>query len=1329
MLSPPESGEIQPDPNALTTGDATPRFPRVTINVRLIAIVLTIAVPLNLVVAAVIWRLASASNETQRASLLYSARSVAAAVDAELGKYIALAQVMSHSPALLEESIDVFETQLRQGLSSEPDVWALVADINGKQLVNTAVPQGQPLRSPNRTKEGIAAQNRAFEIRSVFVSDVFVGPDQKWAATANIPIFKNGEPFRALAITVHTRRFLDLVAFQEMPKDWIVGIRDTQGRLVVRLPDHESRVGQLASEQVRQLMKQDGLFDLVTIAGDQFILANAHSNVSGWTTGIGAKTAELRTVVLGAVGSAIALGGIISLLSLVFALWMARRITRPLAELRGKASALMKDPQVPFESGVPELCELWATLKRASANRFRSDALLRKSEKRLSQIINTYNGYVGLLDKGGRITEANVQMLQAIGAPREAVIGQPFAVAPCWANSPMPELIARGLAGETIRRDLQYFACGGEIRWIDFQVTPLRTADGMIDGVVPSGYDITDRKRVEDALRRSEARFRNLYEHAFAGMTLSDWDGRLQHCNTAYCTLVGYSEDELRGQHFSALIHPDDRDDNISRGRGLRDGEVNAIEIESRYVHKSGKTVWVRKTISTLPDETGKPSGFIALAMDISVRKQQEELLRRSEARFRNLYEHALAGIAVSDWDGRLQQCNPAFCALVGYSEQELRGMHFSSLIHPDDRDPNSDSGLRAREVNAIEIENRYVHKNGQPVWVRKIISTLPDETGNPSQFFALAVDVSERKRAEDALRRSEARFRNLYEHALAGITLCDWEGRFQHCNPAFCALVGYSENELRGMHFGALIHPDDRNDNVDNVRRLRDGETNSFVMENRYVHKNGRPAWVRKIIATLPDEAGRPSQFFALAIDISERKQQEELLRESEARLQLALDAGGAAMWESSLDGGEFIASDRALTLHGLPPRTPMTQDKALATVHPEDRPKVEQALRDTLERGAPFHVEYRFQHPDGSVRWLDSQAQLRQRGRERRLIGLVHDISERKAAEAAIRTSRMRLQLALDAARLGWWLYDPVQGAASWDERFKAIFDIVDPQADVAGIIARVPPEDASRVCAAAAAALNPADPKPFVGEYRIQRTNGEIRWIEVYGIATFEGAGEARRAIIMVGTAADVTERKRAEERQLLLMRELNHRTKNLLSVVQSIANQTAASNPTDFAERFSQRIQALSANQDLLVRSEWRGIDIQDLVRAQLAHFADLIGERIVIEGPHLRVTPWAAQSIGMALHELATNAGKYGSLSDDHGGVTIDWRLENGQFSIGWIEHDGPRVRPPDRRGFGSTIISAVAEAGVGGEVKLDYASTGVVWRLKCAASKALSAGA
>src|SRR5262249_21146815 len=154
----------------------------------------------------------------------------------------------------------------------------------------------------------------------------------------------------------------------------------------------------------------------------------------------------------------------------------------------------------------------------------------------------------------------------------------------------------------------------------------------------------------------------------------------------------------------------------------------------------------------------------------------------------------------------------------------------------------------------------------------------------------------------------------------------------------------------------------------------------------------------------------------FALAIDISASKQQEELLRESEARLQLALDAGGAGMWERSLESPEFIASDRALTLHGLPAGSPITRDTVRAAVHPEDLPRVEQALRDTLETGVPFHVEYRSQQPDGSTRWLDSQAKVQETRGQRRLIGLVRDISRRKVSEATIHTSQIRLRLALD-------------------------------------------------------------------------------------------------------------------------------------------------------------------------------------------------------------------------------------------------------------------------------------------------------------------------
>ena len=209
------------------------------------------------------------------------------------------------------------------------------------------------------------------------------------------------------------------------------------------------------------------------------------------------------------------------------------------------------------------------------------------------------------------------------------------------------------------------------------------------------------------------------------------------------------------------------------------------------------------------------------------------------------------------------------------------------------------------------------------------------------------------------------------------------------------------------------------------------------------------------------------------------------------------------------------------------------------------------------------------------------------------------------------------------------------------------------------------------------------------------------------------------------LFVCMAQDVTERKAHEEQIRLLMREANHRVKNLLTLVQAIARQTAGLESKDFIGRFTERVQALAANQDLLVRNDWQGVDVEDLVRAQLAHFGDLIGSRIAVHGPKLHLTAVSAQAIGLALHELATNAGKYGALSTDAGRVDVRWRLDGDIFAISWIERNGPPVRRPERRGFGSTVTDTMAKRTLGGEVQLDYAPSGLEWRVSCPAANTL----
>jgi two-component sensor histidine kinase len=167
---------------------------------------------------------------------------------------------------------------------------------------------------------------------------------------------------------------------------------------------------------------------------------------------------------------------------------------------------------------------------------------------------------------------------------------------------------------------------------------------------------------------------------------------------------------------------------------------------------------------------------------------------------------------------------------------------------------------------------------------------------------------------------------------------------------------------------------------------------------------------------------------------------------------------------------------------------------------------------------------------------------------------------------------------------------------------------------------------------------------------------------------------------------------------------------------------MARRTAGEvDPQVFAERFGDRLAGLAASQDLLVKSDWKGVDLADLVRTQLAHFRDLIERRATLDGPSVRLRPAAAQNIGMALRELVTNAAKYGALAVAEGSVRIEWDVfgqgQNARFRMRWREQGGPAVTPPHTRGFGHTVMVEMVERALDAKVRLEYPPSGVIWEL------------
>jgi PAS domain S-box-containing protein len=209
-----------------------------------------------------------------------------------------------------------------------------------------------------------------------------------------------------------------------------------------------------------------------------------------------------------------------------------------------------------------------------------------------------------------------------------------------------------------------------------------------------------------------------------------------------------------------------------------------------------------------------------------------------------------------------------------------------------------------------------------------------------------------------------------------------------------------------------------------------------------------------------------------------------------------------------------------------------------------------------------------------------------------------------------------------------------------------------------------------------------------------------------------------------------ARDISDRRRSEETRQLLMREVAHRSKNMLAIVEAIVRQTARrSPPGDFAERLSQRLRSIAASQDLLINGEWTGVEISALIESQLSHIDHLVGSRIHMQGTPLILKPSAAQALGMALHELATNALKYGALSVESGRVNVSWGLgiDGQSFTMAWTEVGGPAITEQPSAGFGETVLRRMTEGSLGGEVEHAYAPAGVKWKLNAPTSMVLAA--
>jgi PAS domain S-box-containing protein len=450
--------------------------------------------------------------------------------------------------------------------------------------------------------------------------------------------------------------------------------------------------------------------------------------------------------------------------------------------------------------------------------------------------------------------------------------------------------------------------------------------------------------------------------------------------------------------------------------------------------------------------------------------------------------------------------------------------------------------------------------------------------------------------------------------------------------------------------------------------------------------------------------------------------------LADSERRLRLAVEAAGIGVWDWNVLTNEMVWSEEAKAIAGLPPDKPVTFEQIRKITHPEDLPRTSamarRALDPTMRLREPY--EYRIVRPDGEVRWVLAHGEAvfaADEGGVRavRYIGTIRDVTTTKLGAQSVEASEARLRIATEAARLGIWDYDAKTDILKGSAELNRVLGFPeDATLDRAAVAARYHPADESRVREAAAAAVKCGE-RYFQTEFRFHLPDGSQRWMLLRAEIRFGADGAPTGA---VGVVLDITDRKAAEERQGFLMRELVHRVRNTLASVRAIAASTlrSAQSLKDAESALSARITALADVHTLLSNAKGLRTDMPSLVAAIIAPHTT-VEERITVEGPPLILEERESLGLAMALHELATNATKYGALSRPEGRVMLEWTAAPEQPSgsrvrMIWREEGGPPVTPPTRRGFGVRLIEQALGGDPSGTVHLDFAPSGLVCRIE-----------
>jgi PAS domain S-box-containing protein len=447
---------------------------------------------------------------------------------------------------------------------------------------------------------------------------------------------------------------------------------------------------------------------------------------------------------------------------------------------------------------------------------------------------------------------------------------------------------------------------------------------------------------------------------------------------------------------------------------------------------------------------------------------------------------------------------------------------------------------------------------------------------------------------------------------------------------------------------------------------------------------------------------------------------------KETETQFAVLAESLPQLVWSSRPDGSVDYVNRRWREFTGLSGEQFLGNGWEVA-IHPDDLPQVRENWNRSLETGQAYEWEYRVKTAAGDFEWFLSRAIPIQdlTGKITRWFGTSTNINAQKTAEEAVRMLESQYRLALEAADLGTWQIDLEKKLITWDEGTCALYHLPHNgwySLTLKEAWAMIHPEDMEGVKARIAAAAHPDSDGKYDSEYRALMPDGKLRWFRSHGQALHVSENDTRRAVSLYGVVSDITERHALEEGQKLLTRELNHRVKNLFAIANGMVSMTArtAKDPKDMANALRGRLSALSRAHELVqpVSAADMGtgpdVELARLTEAVLEPYRQAGQNKITIGGPRVLVGSNTTTSLALVLHELATNAAKYGCLSTPDGQLSIQWTLQEENVDFLWTETCGPCIEsPPTFEGFGTQLSQRSITGQLGGTLERDWRPEGL----------------